>query len=127
MVSPRFINQPEKGGTMEKLLLVMALFGSAQIALRGLWKLGKLAFALAMPKPAHPGTVRAPDVRPMAVRKDGEEDWSAYDVPAYIRRGIPMPELEPVQAKTRKRRSKAKSDVSITPGSSDVPAFEIIE
>ena len=83
---------------MEKLLLVMALLGSAHLAFRGLVKAGKLVFALAMPKPAHPGTVRAPDVRPMAVRKDGEEDWSKYDIPAFIRRGIPMPKLKIVES-----------------------------
>jgi hypothetical protein len=42
---------------MEKLLLVMALLGSAHLAFRGLGKAGKLVFALAMPKPVPPGTV----------------------------------------------------------------------
>lgn len=112
---------------MEKLLLVMALLGSAHLAFRGLVKAVKLVFALA--KPAHPGTVRASDVRPMAVRKDGEEDWSKYDIPAFIRRGIPMPKLEPIPAKTtksRKRRSKAKAEVSVTPATSNTAAFEVV-
>jgi len=39
---------------MEKLLLVMALLGSAHLAFRGLGKAGKLVFALAMPKPVPP-------------------------------------------------------------------------
>jgi hypothetical protein len=108
---------------MEKLLLVMALLGSVHLAFRGLGKVVKLVFAFAMPKPAHPS------MRPMAVRKDGEEDWSKYDIPAFIRRGIPMPKLEPIPvktAKTRKRRSKAKSDAPVTPVASDTAAFEIV-
>ena len=115
---------------MEEFLLVMALFGSAQIALRGLVKAGKLVFALAMPKPAHPGTVRAPDVRPMAVRKDGEEDWSRYEIPTFIRRGMPMPQLEPVPVKTtktQKRRSK-KAEVSVMQATSNTntSVFEVV-
>ncbi len=114
---------------MEKLLLVMALLGSAHLAFRGLGKAGKLVFAFAMPKPVPPGTVRASDVRPMAIRKDGEEDWSKYDIPAFIRRGIPMPKLEPVpvkSTKTRKRRSKAKAEVSAAPATSNTAAFEVV-
>lgn len=97
---------------MEEFLLIMALFGSAQVALRGLWKLGKLAFALAVPKPKPTlcGAGRS-DVRPMAVRKDGEEDWSKYDIPAFVRRGIPMPKLEPIPAKTTKSRKPAAFEV----------------
>ncbi|MFZ5531114.1 MAG: hypothetical protein ACOY4U_08730 [Pseudomonadota bacterium] len=114
---------------MEKLLLVMALLGSAHLAFRGLGKAGKLVFALAMPKPVPPGTVRASDVRPMAIRKDGEEDWSRYDIPTFIRRGIPMPKLEPISAKstkTRKRRSKAKAEASAAPATSNTAAFEVV-
>jgi hypothetical protein len=89
---------------MEKFLLILALFGSAQIAIRGLWKLVKLAF-LAVPKPTLCGAGRS-DVRPIPLRKEGGEDWSKYEIPTFIRRGMPMPQLEPVPVKTRKRRSK---------------------
>ncbi|MBU9211685.1 hypothetical protein [Burkholderia multivorans] len=115
---------------MEKVLLVMALLGSAHLAFLGMSKIGKLVFSFAKPRPdIRLGTVRMPDATSMAIRKDGEEDWSKYDVPAFIRRGIPMPKLEPVQAKTaktRKRRSKAKSDAPVTPVASDTAAFEIV-
>lgn len=114
---------------MEKLLLVMALLGSAHLAFRGLGKAGRLVFAFAMPKSALPGIVRLPDMRPMAVRKDGEEDWSKYDIPAFIRRGIPMPKLEPIRVKAtkaRKRRGKAKAEDSVTQATSDTAAFEVV-
>jgi len=115
---------------MEKVLLVMALLGSAHLAFRAMGKVGKLLFAFAMPKAdTYPSVVRMPDVRPMAVRKDGEDDWSKYDTPAFIRRGIPMPPLEPMPAKetkTRKRRSKATAESAATPASSDTATFEVV-
>ncbi len=115
---------------MEKVLLVMALLGSAHLAFRGVGKVGKLVIALAAPKAgATSHVVRMPEVRPMAVHKDGEEDWSKYDVPAFIRRGIPMPTLEPMPAKetkTRKRRSKAKAESAVTPASSETATFEVV-
>jgi hypothetical protein len=114
---------------MEKLLLIFALLGSAHLAFRGLIKVGKMAFARVMPSPNPlPSAVRMPEARPMAIRKDGDEDWSKYDIPAFIRRGIPMPTLEPAQAKTiktRKRRSKAKAEVSVTPAT-NTAAFEVV-
>lgn len=115
---------------MEKILLVMALLGSAHLAFRGMGKVGKLVFAFAVPKAdIFPSIVRMPDVRPMAVRKDGEDDWSKYDIPAFIRRGIPMPTLEPMPAKetkTRKRRSKVKAESAATPASSETATFEVV-
>lgn len=115
---------------MEKFLLVMALAGSAHLAFRGVGKIGKLLFAFTLPKAdTFPGVVRMPDTRPMAVRKDGEEDWSRYDIPAFIRRGIPMPTLETMPAKetkTRKRRSKPKSEAPVVPAGSDSATFEIV-
>ena len=115
---------------MEKVLLVMALLGSAHLAFRGMGKVGKLLFAFAMPKAdTYPSVVRMPEVRPMAVRKDGEDDWSKYDIPAFIRRGISMPTLEPMPAKevkTRKRRSKVKAESAATPASSDTATFEVV-
>ena len=66
----------------------------------------------------------------MAVPNDEVEDWSKYEVPAFIRRGIPMPVLEPASAKptkTRKRRSKAKSDgKAVTDVTPESPAFEFV-
>ncbi|HMZ76588.1 MAG TPA: hypothetical protein PKX01_10440 [Rhodocyclaceae bacterium] len=115
---------------MEKVLLVMALLGSAHLAFRGVGKVGKLVIAFAAPKSgAVSSVVRMPEVRPMAVRMDGEEDWSKYDIPAFIRRGIPMPTLEPMPAKetkTRKRRSKVKAEGAATPASSDTATFEVV-
>ena len=115
---------------MEKFLLVMALLGSAHLAYQGMGKIGKLVFALAVPKAnAFPGVVRMPDAAPTAVRKDGAEDWSSYDIPAFIRRGIDMPKLEPVQikaTKTRKRRSTPKPETPVAPAVSDSAAFEIV-
>lgn len=113
---------------MEKVLLVMALLGSAHLAFRGMGKIGKLVFAFAAPKPdTFAGVVRLPDARSLPVRKDGEEDWSKYDIPAFIRRGIPMPMLEQAKAaKARKRQGKKKSEAPATPAASDSAAFEIV-
>jgi hypothetical protein len=117
---------------MEKVLLVMALLGSVYLALRGLVKVGRLLMALLMPKaiPVLPSAVRMLDTTGMAVRKDEEEDWSKYEVPAFIRRGIPMPVLEPASAnptKTRKRRSKTKPDGKpVTDATPESPAFEFV-
>jgi hypothetical protein len=116
---------------MEKALLVMALLGSVYFALRGVIKVGGFLMAFLMPKTVtvRPSVVRMPDTRGLVVRKDEEEDWSKYDVPAFIRRGIPMPELEPVNAKptkTRKRRSKAKSDGKSITTAPESPAFELV-
>lgn len=93
---------------MEKFILVFALLGSVHLAFLVMSKLGNLMFSFAKPRPNIPDTVRTPDATSMATSKDGEEDWSKYDIPAFIRRGIPMPKLEPVQAK------------------SDAAAFEIV-
>lgn len=115
---------------MEKILLVLALLGSAHLAFRGMGKIGKLLFRFAAPKGnTIPGVVRMPDAKPMAVREDGAEDWSQYDIPAFLRCGIEMPKLEPVQAKatkTRKRRSKPKSEAPVVPAGSGSAAFEIV-
>ncbi|MBA3031613.1 MAG: hypothetical protein KKF85_16620 [Gammaproteobacteria bacterium] len=117
---------------MEKVLLVMALLGSVYLALRGLVKVGRLLMALLMPKaiPILPSAVRKLDTTGMAVPNDEVEDWSKYEVPAFIRRGIPMPVLEPASAKptkTRKRRSKAKSNgKAVTDVTPESPAFEFV-
>ena len=115
---------------MEKVRLVMALLGSAHLAFRGVGKVGKLVIAFAAPKAgAVSSVVRMPEVRPMAVRMDGEEDWSKYDIPAFIRRGIPMPTLEPMPAKptkARKHRRKATAESDATPPSTDAANFEVL-
>ena len=92
---------------MEKVLLVMALLGSVYLALRGLVKVGRLLMAFLMPKaiPILPSAVRNLDTTGMAVPNDEVEDWSKYEVPAFIRRGIPMPVLEPASAKPTKTRN----------------------
>lgn len=64
---------------MEKALLVTILLGLLYLALRRLVK-----------------------AKSAVVNKDEVEDWSKYDVPAFIRRGIPMPALKPVSAKHTK-------------------------
>ena len=87
---------------MEKLLLVMALLGSAHLALGTLAKVGKRVVAFAK-SPKHSSVLRREVVcrdvvrmpaSPIAVHKEGEDDWSRYDKPTYIRRGSPMPKLE---------------------------------
>jgi hypothetical protein len=123
---------------MEKLLLVMALLGSAHLALGALAKVGKVFVAFAK-SPKHSSVLRREVVcrnvvrmpaSPIAVRNGDGDDWSRYDKPAYIRRGNPMPKLErnegKVVAKTRKRRGKAKAEGSVAQAMSDTASFEIV-
>jgi hypothetical protein len=136
VVSPWFFLRPTKEIIiMEKLLLIMALLGSAQLAFNGAVKVGKLIFAHTMPKPRLHGIVRRDVVRlPNTMSCDmksqpeepiqATEDWSKYDTPAFIRRCNSVPKLEPVQipvkaSKTgKRRRSKAKTV--------DTVSFEIV-
>ena len=115
---------------MEKLLLVMALLGSALLAVRGMGKVGKLVLAFAVPPVGVTRkVVRMPEVKQMAVSNEDGEDWSQYDIPTFIRRGKPMPAPEPAPAtetKTRKRRSKAKPESAATSAPSDKASFEVL-
>lgn len=117
---------------MEKLLLVMALLGSALLAIRGMGKVGKLVLAFAVP-PAGSirKVVRMPEAKQMAVSNEDGEDWSKYDIPTFIRRGKPMPAPEPepapaTETKTRKRRSKAKPESAATSAPSEKASFEVL-
>ena len=99
---------------MEKVLLVASLFGTVHLFLLAIGRVGKLAISSHSTRHKYwSGAVRSPDWgRPrsadsLAIRKDGEEDWSKYDVPTFIRRGIPMPKLEVVPPKKPAKRKKA--------------------
>lgn len=37
-----------------------------------------------------------------------EANWSIYDQPAFLRRGMPMPTLEPAPIKKKKRATRSK-------------------
>lgn len=115
---------------MEKLLLIMALLGSALLAVRGMGKVGKLVLAFAVPPAGSVrNVVRMPEAKQMAVSNEDGEDWSQYDIPTFIRRGKPMPAPEPAPAtetKTRKRRSKAKPESAATSAPSDKASFEVL-
>ncbi|MEO1767957.1 hypothetical protein [Thiobacter aerophilum] len=135
---------------IEKLILIFALFGSAFLGVRAVMEalarikgkpahgqnadLQALAAELASvreevsslraelaARSASPVTAVQPD-GPEALRKENES-WQSYDVPTFIRRGIPMPKLEPA-AKPKARKRRKKSDVSATPATS--AAFEIV-
>jgi hypothetical protein len=123
---------------MEKLLLVMALLGSAHLALGTLAKVGKRVVSFAK-KPRRSDVLRREVVcrdvvrmpaSPIAVHKEGEDDWSRYDKPTFIRRGSPMPKLERNEGKgvtkARKRRGKAKAEGSVARVMSDAASFEIV-
>jgi hypothetical protein len=132
--------RPSKEIIMEKLLLVMALLGSAQLAFNGTVKVGKLIFASCYPtvKPKLHGIVRRDvvrlpdtmscDVKPQPEPIPATEDWSKYDSPAFIRRCTPVPKLEPIPVPVKvtktgkRRRSKAKTGQAI----SDAASFEIV-
>ncbi|MBK8357470.1 MAG: hypothetical protein IPL15_00040 [Comamonadaceae bacterium] len=57
---------------------------------------------------------------------DGEEDWSKYDVPAFIRRGIPMPKLEVVQPKKPAKRKKAVKKSQVVAPTETEARFEVV-
>ncbi|WP_126448364.1 hypothetical protein [Sulfuricystis multivorans] len=118
---------------MEKLLLLLALSGSAYMIVGALWKVvkavAKVVTAVSRPsltaKTHQSKPQTSPQPRPQP-RPQPEVDWSKYDIPTFIRRGIPMPKLEPVKVKstkTRKRRSKAKAAVT---QAENAPTFEVV-
>ena len=105
---------------MEKALLVASLFGTVHLVLLALSRFGCVTLFGHKPRantmPVGFGQHEKKPVDrslPALLRKDGEEDWSKYDIPTFLRRGIPMPKLEVVPAKKPAKRRKAtkKSDV----------------
>ena len=80
---------------LEKLLLVMALLGFAHIAFLGLGKSIKLAFVLTdrLVAARRPKTIPTrPCLREISLFKLREEDqWSIYETPTFLRRGLSLP------------------------------------
>ena len=80
---------------LEKLLLVMALLGFAHIAFLGLGKSIKLAFVLTdrLVAARRPKTIPTrPCLREISLFKSREEDqWSIYETPTFLRRGLSLP------------------------------------
>lgn len=58
--------------------------------------------------------------------KDGEEDWSRFEIPTFIRRGLPMPRLEFVSPKKPARRKKAVKDLPEEKQPETAPRFEVL-
>ena len=81
---------------LEKLLLVMALLGFAHMAFLGLGKSIKLAFVLTdrLVAARRPKTIPTrPCLREISLFKSREEDqWSIYETPTFLRRGLSLPE-----------------------------------
>lgn len=83
---------------LEKLLLVMALLGFAHMAFLGLGKSIKLAFAFVLTDrlvaARRPKTLPLrPCLREISLFKSREEDqWSIYETPTFLRRGLSLPE-----------------------------------
>lgn len=106
---------------MEKLILVVALSGSAYLAVSGVWKVIKF-FARQLYK--H-GDRKPTVVMPATAEPPKKDEWSEYEIPAFIRRGIPRPKLEPIPVKTKKRRHKARPDTPATLADSKA-TFEVV-
>ena len=116
---------------MEKALLVASLFGTVHLVLLAVSRFGHLAFfgrARTHPLPAGVGQHEKKPVDrslPALLRKDGEEDWSKYDIPTFLRRGIPMPKLEVVPTKKPAKRRKAKKSAVEAP-TETAARFEVV-
>ena len=118
---------------MEKVLLVASLFGTVHLFLLAVGRVGNLAISWPSTRRKHwSGAVRPPDWdRPRSadsspIRKDGEEDWSKYDIPTFIRRGIPMPKLEVVPPKKPARRKKAIKKSLVEVPTETAARFEVV-
>jgi hypothetical protein len=118
---------------MEKVLLVASLFGTVHLFLLAVGRFGHLAFSPPMTKPKYwSGAVRVPEwdrsdsASSLASQKDGDEDWSKYDVPTFIRRGIPMPKLEVVPPKKPARRKKAVKKSLVEVATETEARFEVV-
>lgn len=61
-----------------------------------------------------------------------EAKWSHYDQPAFLRRGLPMPEMQAVTAKKKKRNTRKRGlNLETEPVAPSVPAtgfggFELV-
>lgn len=104
---------------MEKVLLVASLIGTVHLFVLAVGRFGHLAFSPPVATPEHwPGAQKIPEWHrsvsafSLVSHDDGEEDWSKYDVPAFIRRGIPMPKLEVVQPKKPAKSWNARKTAS---------------
>ena len=117
---------------MEKVLLVASIVGSIHLFLQALRRFANQSL---MDLNGHAGTLPAdsaqtakPDVRllPAPLRKDGEEDWSTYDIPTFLRRGIPMPKLEVVPAKKPAKRRKVTKKSAVEAPTETAARFEVL-
>ena len=107
--------------SVEKALLVLALLGTVHLVSLGV----RLVFSFREREPEIRLDTVIPDATSMAIRNDGE-DWSKYEGPTFIRRGIPMPKLEPVPKKPMNRKRRSKANAPVKPVASDAAAFEIV-
>ncbi len=118
---------------MEKALLVASLFGTVHLFLLALSRFGIVAIfghkPRANPLPVGVGQHVKKTVGrslPALLRKDGEEDWSKYDIPTFLRRGIPMPKLEVVPAKKLAKRRKATKKSAVEAPTETAARFEVV-
>jgi hypothetical protein len=118
---------------MEKALLVASLFGTVHLVLLALSRFGNVAIfghkPRANPLPVGVGQHEKKPVDrslPALLRKDGEEDWSKYDIPTFLRRGIPMPKLEVVPAKKPAKRRKATKKSAVEAPTETATRFEVV-
>jgi len=118
---------------MEKVLLVASLIGTVHLFVLAVGRFGHLAFSPPVATPDHwPGAQKIPEwnrsvsASSLVSHDDGEEDWSKYDVPAFIRRGIPMPTLEVVQPKKPAKRKKAVKKSQVVAPTETEARFEVV-
>lgn len=118
---------------MEKALLVASLFGTVHLVLLALGRFGYVALfghrPSANPLPVGVGQHVKKTVDrslPALLRKDGEEDWSKYDIPTFLRRGIPMPKLEVVPAKKPAKRRNASKKSAVEAPTETAARFEVV-
>jgi hypothetical protein len=118
---------------MEKALLVASLIGTVHLVLLAVSRFGHLAF-FSRKSRSHPLPVGVVQTQkklvdrslPALLRKDGEEDWSKYDIPTFIRRGIPMPKMEAVPPKKPVKRKKATKKSVVDAPTETAARFEVV-
>jgi hypothetical protein len=115
---------------MEKFLLILALLGSAHLGLRSIADGAKHLFGIGHPKPD-----RQPDIEPTSgatatvIQEAPAKDWTLYDVPTFLRRGISLPPLNPVPSQATDASAPGgptPTDAPSLPETGESAAFEII-
>lgn len=115
---------------MEKFLLILALLGSAHLGLRSIADGAKHLFGFGPPKPDRQAAIEpTPGTTATVMQEAPAKDWTLYDVPTFLRRGIALPPLNPVPSQATDAGvpgGPTPTDAPLIPETVETAAFEII-